>query len=134
VNRLKKESIKRHSQAREGLTPQEIAALDAREAADEEFEEAVQGMHFRLFPEEYDSICDDGADAELRRRGINPMAADYIDRTDARRAALGFAGYMAKNDPRPSDTLGWVRKMMREGGREKLERILAEQEVSYIRP
>lgn len=123
MNRAKKEELKRYHEARKGLTPEEIATVDAREAAEKGFAEDVQQMHRRLFPEEYDFFYDDCVDAKRRAQGINPMSDECIARTDARRAALGFAGYMAKNDGRPDDTMGWVRQMMLDGKRGELERI-----------
>lgn len=121
MNRAKKEELRRYQEARKGLTPEQITALDAREAADKCFNEDVEQMHRRLFPEEYDYFYDDSVDAQRRDQGINPMSDEYIARTDARRAALGFAGYMVKNGGRPDDTIGWVRQMMLDGKRENLE-------------
>lgn len=123
MNRAKKEELKRYHEARKGLSPEEIVALDAHEAAETAIKREIEEMHLRLFPEEYDFIYDDGVDAKLRKQGINPMSAEYIARTDARRAALGFAGYMVENDSRPDDTMGWVRKMIIDGRRDELERI-----------
>ncbi|MDW9378089.1 hypothetical protein GOC57_29755 [Sinorhizobium meliloti] len=123
MNRAKKEELKRYHEARKGLTPEEIAAVDAREAAEKAFDRDAQRMHRRLFPEEYDFYGDEIVDVKLRAQGINPMSAEYIARTDARRAALGFAGYMAKNDSRPDNTMGWVRQMMLDGRRDELERL-----------
>lgn len=123
MNREKKEELKRYREARKGLTPDEIAVVDAREAAEKTFAKDVEQMHLRLFPEEYDFMLDDGVDAKLRAQGINPMSSEYIARVDARRAALGFAAYMAKNDSRPDDTMGWVRQMMLDGRLDDLERI-----------
>ncbi len=123
MNRMKKEELKRYHKARKGLTPEEIAAVDAREAMEKSFADDVERMHRRLFPEEYDFYGDEIIDVKLRAQGINPMSAEYIAGTDARRAALGFAGYMSKNDNRPDNTRGWVYQMMLDGKREELERI-----------
>lgn len=123
MNRMKREELKRYREARKGLTPEEIAAVDADEAAEKALAEDIEQMHRRIFPEEYDFFYDDAVDAKRRAQGINPMSAEYIARTDARRAALGFAGYMAKNDTRPDNTMGWVRQMMLDGRRDELEHI-----------
>lgn len=120
---MKREERKRYHEARKGLTPEEIAVVDAREAAEKAFDEDVQQMHQRLFPEEYNFYYDDSVEAKQRAQGINPMSAEYIARTDARRAALGFACYMAGNDSRPDNTTGWVRQMMVDGRWDELERI-----------
>ncbi|MQW32021.1 hypothetical protein [Sinorhizobium meliloti] len=124
MNRAKKEELKRYHEARKGLTAEEIAVLDAREAGENRFADDVQQMHRRLFPEEYDFYYDDSVDAKQRAQGINPISAEYIERTDARRTALGFASYMAEDDSRADDTMGWVRRMMLDGRRDELERIL----------
>lgn len=129
MNRAKKEELKRYHEARKGLTAEEIAVLDAREAGDD-----VQQMHRRLFPEEYDFYYDDSVDAKRRAQGINPISAEYIERTDARRTALGFASYTAEDDSRPDDTMGWVRRMMLDGRRDELERILQGFETPSPRP
>lgn len=123
MNRMKREELKRYHEARKGLTPEEIAMVDAREAAEKAFDADLQRMHWRLFPEEYDFYGDEIVDVKLRNQGINPMSAEYIARTDARRSALGFAGYMANNDTRPANTMGWVRQMMLDGRRDELERF-----------
>lgn len=134
MNRVKKEELKRYQEARKGLTPEQIATVDAREAAEKHFAEDVQQMHRRLFPEEYDFFYDDFVDAQRRAQGTNPMPEEYIARTDARRAALGFAGYMAKNDGRPDDTMGWVRHMMLDGKRGELERVCQGSEDAKAEP
>src|SRR6218665_1672553 len=123
MNKAKKEELKRYHEARKGLTPEEIAVVDAREAMEKSFADDGELMHRRLFPEEHDFYYDDNFDAKRRSQGINPMPAEYIARTDARRAALGFAGYIAENDSRPDDTRGWVYRMMLDGNRDELERI-----------
>jgi len=129
MNRMKKEEQKRYHEARKGRTVEEIATLDAHEAAEKAFSEGVRQMHLRLFPEEYDFMYDDGGETKQRAQGINPMSSEYIARTDARRAALGFAAYMADNDSRPSDTMGWVRQMMLDGKAEELERVCQSREL-----
>lgn len=134
MNRAKKEELKRYHEARKGLTAEDIAVLDAREAAEKRFADDVQQMHRRLFPEEYDFYYDDSVDAKRRAQGINPMSAEYIERTNARRTAVGFASYMAKNDSRPADTMGWVRRMIFDGRRDELERILQGFEEPRPRP
>ncbi|KQW84456.1 hypothetical protein [Ensifer sp. Root127] len=73
MNRLKKEALKRYHEARKGLTPEEIAVVDAHEAAEKALAEDVQQMHRRLFPEEYDFFYDDSVDAK-RRACPSPMA------------------------------------------------------------
>ncbi len=122
MNRVKKEELKRYRAARNGLTPEEVAELDAREAAEKLFAKEVEEIHRRLFPEEYDFFYDDLVDATRRAQGVNPMSNEYVERTDARRAALGFTGYV-KSSESGSGSLGWVRQMLLEGKRAEIERI-----------
>ena len=130
---MKKEELRRYREAREGLSPEEVAELDRRGREEQAFEKEVQLWHGRIFREEDDFYFDSGADARDRARGINPMSERYIRRTDARRRALGFAGYMDKEPDLPSDTRGWVREMQRDGRREELEtayaRVVVEEEA-----
>jgi hypothetical protein len=133
LNRVKKEELKRYRAARNGLTPEEVAELDAREAAEKLFAKEVEEIHRRLFPEEYDFFYDDLVDATRRAQGVNPMSNEYVERTDARRAALGFAGYIKRSES-GSGSLGWVRSMLREGKQAELERICQSSEDMEAQP
>ena len=120
MNRVKKEEHRRHAEARKGLTPKQVANLDRREAEEKALEARLSGLHSRLFPEEYDFYYDDSVDAKRRARGENPMSQEYIDRTNARRLALGLAPYMGGPSDLPSDTGGWIRQMIRDGRQDEL--------------
>jgi hypothetical protein len=124
MDRHTKEMHRRRAEARRGLSPEEVAALDAREAEEAAIHERAHPLHVRLFPEEHDYVYDSASDAKLRASGTSPMSADYIARTNARRIALGFAPYPGDDDPRPKDTMGWVRQMLRDGRGDELEEIL----------
>lgn len=129
MDRYTKEMRRRRAEARRGLSPEEVAALDAREAEEAAIHERARPLHVRLFPEEHDYVYDSASDAELRASGKSPMSADYIARTNARRIALGFAPYPGDDDPRPKDTMGWVRQMLRDGRGDELEEILKAREA-----
>lgn len=64
------------------------------------FESLVQtysnALHGKLFGEESDFIYDSGVDANIRKRGENPMREEYQEKVDAKRIALGFEP-LAKN-------------------------------------
>lgn len=134
MNRMRKEELKKYHEARKGLSPDEIEELDRREAVEKEKEHQVGLWHGRLFPEEYDFMLDDGVDAKRRSQGINPMSADYIARTNTRRADLGFARYMDESDARPKDTKAWVREMVTANRTEELERIYNAREARDSQP
>ena len=134
MNRWRKEQLKKYHEARKGLTPAEIEELDRREALEEEEAQQVELWHCRLFPEEYDFMLDDGVDAKRRSQGINPMSEAYIAKTNARRADLGFAGYMDESDARPKDTKAWVREMVTANRTGALERIYNARNVSDAQP
>jgi len=125
MNRMKKEELRRYREARAGLTPEEVAEVDRREAEERVFDDEVQLWHGRLFPEEYDFYHDSGADARARSRGINPMSPDYIARTDGRRKELGFGPYMSDG----CCTRSWVRRMLAEGHRGTLAAIHEKREA-----
>lgn len=125
MNRLKKEELKKYLAARDGLTPDEVAKLDRQEKLERELEERARRFHVQLFPEEYDGYYDSLSDSEDRRRGINPMSASYIERTNRRRVALGFSDDACETGPR-NDTLGWVREMLAAGREADLQKILSD--------
>jgi len=56
----------------------------------------LRNLHRKLFPEEYDFMYDDGFDARLRKRGINPMNQEYQKNVNLRRYELGVKPYMSK--------------------------------------
>lgn len=64
--------------------------------------------HKKLFPEEYDFMYDGTSEAKDRKQGINPMASEYIEKTNYRRAALGFPPYQAREIGPNPETLSWV--------------------------
>lgn len=55
-------------------------------------------LHLELFPEEYDYIYDSNADVNDRRRGLNPMCQDYIDKTNERRISMGVTPFEITSD------------------------------------
>lgn len=135
MNRYKKEELRKYREARAGLTPEEIAEFDAKEAAAEATKHKVQRFHSLLFPEEYDAYYDSISDSKLRSQGQNPMSADYIERTNARRKDLGFDAFSVGNTPVPNPTVGWdgvhktntrdwVHSMVCDGKEEDLEKII----------
>lgn len=128
MNRLKKEALKKHLEARKGLTPEEVAELDRLEQIDRELTENVNQIHSLLFPEEYDWYYDSISERKDREAGINPMSERYIEKTNRRRAALGFSEY-SQGFGRRTETLDWVRKKLAEGQEPELREILARREI-----
>lgn len=55
-------------------------------------------LHLELFPEEYDYIYDSNADVNDRRRGLNPMTQDYIDKINERRISMGVMPFDITNE------------------------------------
>ncbi|MFQ3196805.1 MAG: hypothetical protein ACI8R9_000134 [Paraglaciecola sp.] len=124
MNKAKKEKQRQHAKARAGLTDSQIAELDAREAAEEALENRSCKLHMALFPEEFDFWGDSTADANDRKRGVNPMSSDYIAKTNAHRTELGFAPFMDESSDLPSNTRSWVANMLREGKEAELDKII----------
>ena len=89
MNRLKKEAQRKYREAREGLTEAEIKKVDLKEGSEKAMADLTRKIHAEWFPEEYDFMMDSISDANYRKRGINPMSQDYIDRTNARRETFG---------------------------------------------
>lgn len=90
----------------------------------------VRRWHVRLFPEEYDFLHDSHADARGRRRGINPVSADYAAEVDARRASLGIGPYLVKNAPDPNESWNWVRAKLAAGEQDDLAALADQIEVT----
>ena len=81
-------------------------------------------LHAALFPEEHDHVYDSISEAKDRQRGISPMNLEYIEKTNARRAQLGFRpwneGPAAYNDV----TDAWVMEKLHLGDAAELRAIL----------
>jgi hypothetical protein len=91
MNRYRKEQIQKRAEARKGLTEEETAELDKEEAAEEKILQLTRKLHLEMFPEEYDFMLDDVADANRRQRGENPMNTDYIEKVQRRREEHGVS-------------------------------------------
>jgi len=88
MNRFKKEEARAYQKAREGLSADEIKLVDEKDALKKEFSSVARAIHIEWFPEEYDNQLDSISDAADRRRGINPMNAEYTAKVNARREEL----------------------------------------------
>jgi len=91
MDRYKKEMLKKYKAAREGLTPEEIEALNKKEEEERLAQEMVNKLHHELFPEEYDFMYDDHVACSDRDKGINPMNNSYILKVNQRRQSMGIA-------------------------------------------
>lgn len=89
--------------------------------------EKARELHMLLFPEEYDFHYDSTADARDRRRGINPMSAEYIANRDQLRSELGFGPYGLNSDA--IDTLEWVEAKVQSDCEDELREILRAREA-----
>ena len=78
----------------------------------------AQELHVELFPEEWDWAYDSFLDSNERRRGINPMASDYIERHAQKRFRLGLPPHNPSVVGADPKTLTWIE--------EKLESMTAE--------
>lgn len=54
-------------------------------------EALAERLHAKCFSEEYDEYYDSSSESKNRRRGINPMAREYIDKMDTKRRELGIS-------------------------------------------
>jgi len=98
MNRAEKEMLKKRTSERKGLSEEECRKLD-------ELNKLVHDVHYELFPEEYDAMMDSIADANDRRRGINPMSSDYTEKVNARRKERGVPPLGANG--LPADDSSW---------------------------
>ena len=88
MNRFKKEEARAHQKAREGLSKADIQRVNEEDARNQHISQLARTLHFELFPEESDNQLDSISDAAGRRRGINPMNAEYAAKVNARREEL----------------------------------------------
>ena len=63
--------------------------------------EVLSSFHSDLFYEEYDFTFDSSSEANERRYGKNPMRAEYIKKTQAKRKVLGVSAL--RQNGLPSD-------------------------------
>jgi len=104
MNRLKKEEARAYQKAREGLSEAEIKQVNEEDARDQQISQLARTLHFELFPEESDNQLDSISDATNRRRGINPMNAEYTAKVNARREELGVSPLGPNGMPTTNDS------------------------------
>ena len=81
-------------------------------------------LHLTLFPEEYDHIYDSISEAHDRQIGKNPMNAEYVVKSNALRAQLGFMPFNVGRDAYNDDTYAWVLEKLRQGKETELREII----------
>ena len=91
MNRFKKEEIRKYKEAREGLSSEQVAELNRVEQEQENVEKLAKSIHVEKFSEEYDFMCDSCLEASERKKGINPMNQEYIEKIKVKRKKLGVS-------------------------------------------
>jgi len=104
MNRLKKEETRAYQKAREGLSDADIKRVNEEDARNQQISQLARTLHFELFPEESDNQLDSISDAADRRRGINPMSAEYTAKVNARREKLGVSPLGLNGMPTTNDS------------------------------
>lgn len=104
MNRLKKEARRRYLAAREGLTPEQIAVVDAQDELNEKIEKLARSLHVEKFPEEYDYVYDSSVDSKTRAMGGNPMSSEYIEKIRIKREAEGVSPLSASGMSNSNDS------------------------------
>ena len=84
MNKAKKEEARKLRETYENLSPEELQEFERKQR----IMALAKEIHSEMFPEEYDFMMDSNADANDRRRGINPMSEEYTERVNARRKEL----------------------------------------------
>lgn len=98
--------------------------LDDKQIQESDLHLRARKLHAELFPEEYDFVYDSKWEASERRRGVNPVSAEYIAASDERRAQLGFRPFVVDPGATNQDTLGWVIEKLRASEEEELRAIM----------
>jgi hypothetical protein len=93
-------------------TKQKNPPIDQKEL---EFQQRVRERHAELFFEEYDYMFDSLSEARNRQRGLSPMRASYLEKTNDRRVAMGFEPLSDSGHATSRDTYDFVEKKMRAG-------------------
>jgi len=96
--------------AQKPLTTEQRHALDQQDAELKAIDELARKLHAARFPEEYDFMYDGIQDAEDRKKGINPMKADYIAKVEAKRSSQGVSPLSASGMATTSDTMAICRQ------------------------
>ncbi|MGM0905568.1 MAG: hypothetical protein ACQEVQ_03440 [Pseudomonadota bacterium] len=65
----------------------------------------TERLHAKYFSEEYDDRFDSVLEAKERRRGINPMSQEYIDKMDSKRRELGVSKLGPGGKPQDNKSL-----------------------------
>ena len=89
MNKFKKEQQRKFSEARKGLSAEQIEKLDEEDKIKEKVEALAKKIHVEKFPEEYDFMYDSNVDVSNRSKGINPMSKEYIDKVREKREKQG---------------------------------------------
>jgi hypothetical protein len=105
MNREKKEKLRKYYETRKGKSKKEIAVLDLADEISERVKALCRQFHSERFPEESDYMLDSNADVKDRKRGINPMSAEYIEKVRRKRAQLGVSQLGVDGMPVSSDSM-----------------------------
>lgn len=76
MNKAKKEEARKVRETYENLSPEELQEFERKQRV----MALAREIHSEMFPEEYDFMMDSNADANDRRRGINPMSERRLSR------------------------------------------------------
>lgn len=104
MNRFKKEEARKNLEACVGLSDIEINQLKHNEAIEAKINQLARSIHIERFPEEYDFMFDSVADANSRKRGVNPMSNDYIAKIATKRQEQNVSPLSSSGQPLSSDT------------------------------
>ena len=96
----------------------------SQKGGDEVRQQLRRELHAALFPEEYDHVYDSISEAKERQRGVNPMNADHVVKTNTLRAQLGFTPFKVGPDANNDDTYAWIIEKLRQGEEAELREIL----------
>lgn len=99
MNRQKKLLNQYKTKELQNLTPEEQKIQLKIFEIKEEFNNLVLKLHHELFSEEYDIQYDSIEDSMLRKKGINPMKNEYIQKMNNKRLKLGFKSLSDNGTP-----------------------------------
>ncbi|MFT6906426.1 MAG: hypothetical protein ACJAS1_003093 [Oleiphilaceae bacterium] len=117
-------------EATKDMTPEEInkyrQELSYQSFADVNPKIDANDLHSTLFPEGYDFMYDSYADANDRKKGINPMNLPYADRMNQKRIDLGVSPLGSNGKEEDSTSIELCREIVKNLTGPEVEQLIKE--------
>ncbi len=113
MNAVKKHEKMKHQEATKNLNKRDKEIYDKINSLKSRFEALKRELHSELFSEEFDYMYDSGVDANERKKGINPMSEEHIEKVNTKRKELGFMELSPNGQAQDTnDTLNYCKQII----------------------